>query len=134
MSLSDQKRRARPGRSKRSSPLECLRIKGNLTVSELAEKFGVSIPTVSRWLNGNRAAPRRFIKALQWAAAARDFPEVQGAQQKYVERQRRREKPPALEVCLPSGISVEEARKVALGAIRAAVARSRAHTRVEVVP
>jgi transcriptional regulator with XRE-family HTH domain len=130
MSLLDRKRQGpRASASKRDSPLQRLRLKAGLTTSDLAERFRVSTATISRWLAGDRAAPRAFIAALQKAAIG-DVSEVEAAQEQYRQERRRREKPPTLEIALPPGIEPEEARRLALEAIRNATARARAQAEV----
>lgn len=124
------KARPRPNAVKHPTPLHELRFRGGLSIPALSKRFNVSTATIARWLNGDRAAPRRFIKALQWAAAAHDLTEVEAAQRRYVERRRRREKPPILEVALPAGVDVAEARRLALEAIRNAMARAKAQAEV----
>lgn len=130
MSLLDRKRQGpRPSNSRSDSPLQRLRLKAGLTTSELAEKFRVSTATISRWLAGDRAAPRAFIAALQKAAAG-DVSQIAAAQEGYRQERHRREKPPTLEIALPPGMDVAEARRLALEAIRNATARARAQAEV----
>ena len=132
MSVLDRKRQGpRASSSKRDSPLQRLRLKAGLTTSELAEKFGVSTATISRWLAGDRAAPRRFIRLLHRSAAG-DPVEIEAAQRAYIERLKHHphESPPTLEIVLPPGVDVREARRLAIEAIRNATARARVQAQV----
>jgi len=130
MSLLEKKgQRARPSVSRSDSPLQRLRLRASLTTTELARQFAVSTATITRWLAGDRAAPRRFVSFLHRVAAG-DPAEIAAAQRRYVERRRRHQDPPTLEIALPPGIEPEEARRLALEAIRNATARVRAQVEV----
>jgi len=112
MSLLPKGQRPRRSSSRSDSPLQRLRLQTGLTVPALAKKFAVSTATISRWLAGDRAAPRAFIVALQ-SAATSDVSEIAAAQRAYVERRKRRHRRPVLvlEVALPAGVDAERARE-----------------------
>ena len=127
MALSGRtKAKPRPNALKHpASPLDELRLRAHLTIPELGKRFDTSNATIARWLDGTRSAPLSFIRGLARAAAG-DISEVAAAQEAYRRKRQCRESPPTLEIVLPPGVDVREARRLALEAIRNATARVRA--------
>ncbi len=97
------------------SPLNRLRLEGNLTIPFLASSFGVSTACVNRWLTGSRRAPAFFVEALR-AAAIGDLDKLAQAQQQYAEHRRRRPKV-VLELVLPPGVDEEAAKAICVRAL-----------------
>ncbi len=117
--MASRRRAPRPRAVKAPSPLSRLRLAAHLTIPELAERFGVTVPTVSRWLSGDRPAPHLFITALH-AAAIGDVEAVARAQAAYVEERQRRHPKVIIEVVLPPGTDPEEARLLCVRALAGA--------------
>jgi len=118
---------ASPSRTRHvGAPLQKLRLAANLTVQDLARRFGTSTANVSRWCSGEREAPAAFVMALRRAALGKAA-DVAAAQAQYIEEQRRRRRGPAitLDVCLPPDVDPDDARELAEKAVTAALAEAR---------
>jgi len=99
------------------SPLNRLRLQAGLTVPVLAERFGVTVATVSRWLSGDRAAPAAFIIALRQAAAG-DPVNIAADQEAYAQGRKTGGPTFTFHSKLPANVSADEARRRCDAAIR----------------
>ena len=123
--LVGRERGASPSRTRNDAPLTCLRLRAGLSIPSLAERFEVSTATIARWCDGSRRPPIVFVDFLRRAAVG-DLDQIERQQAEYARGRRRSASPVIrLEIRLPDGYSVADAKERAADAVGKALARGK---------
>ena len=121
-----RERGASPSRTRNDAPLTCLRLQAGLSIPFLAQRFEVSSATISRWCDGSRRPPIIFVDFLRRAIVG-DLDQIARQQAMYARGRWCSASPIIrLEIRLPDGYSVADAKERVADAVGKALARAEA--------